>query len=475
MNSWVARALVFGSSGAVLVLEILAGRILAPYVGVSLETFTGIIGVVLAGIAVGASLGGWAGDRYGASRLVGPMLIAGGLLTWLSLPISRSLGNEFGDDTMAILVLSTTAFFLPAASLSAVPPMVVKLRLRDLESTGTVVGGLSAAGTVGALAGTFLTGFVLISALSTTTIVVGLGAGLVALGVAMHWRHLSLKAGLAVVMGVAGALGLTALTDSPCDHETDYACVTIEADPANSSGRSLILDRRRHAYVDLDDATNLDIRYIRLFADVADSLDPGPLAVLHLGGGGFSFPEYLQTVRPGGTDLVIEIDADLVEIARTELGLVTDASFEVQVDDARLGVAHLPDSSFDLVVGDAFSGSSVPWHLTTEEFLADIARVLEPGGIYMMNVIDGGSNRFARAEAATLATVFDHVAVILPNANISTARGVNQVFVASREPLPALDVDPVDGALAPGRIEEFIAGAEPLRDNFAPVDQLLRG
>ncbi|MGC1207692.1 MAG: fused MFS/spermidine synthase, partial [Ornithinimicrobium sp.] len=48
-----AQVLVFVSSAAVLVLEILAGRLLAPYVGISLETFTGIIGTILAGIAVG--------------------------------------------------------------------------------------------------------------------------------------------------------------------------------------------------------------------------------------------------------------------------------------------------------------------------------------------------------------------------------------------------------------------------------------
>ena len=54
----VARALVFFTSAVVLVLEILAGRLLAPYIGVTLETFTAIIGTVLAGIALGSWVGG---------------------------------------------------------------------------------------------------------------------------------------------------------------------------------------------------------------------------------------------------------------------------------------------------------------------------------------------------------------------------------------------------------------------------------
>ena len=154
VNAAIARALVAGSSAAVLVLEILAGRLLAPYVGVSLETFTGIIGIVLAGIATGAWAGGAIADQRDATPLIGAALAIGGGLTWLALPILSAFGPQFGDGTVAIIILSTAALFLPAAVLTAVSPMVAKLRLASLEDTGAVVGGLSAAGTLGALAGT---------------------------------------------------------------------------------------------------------------------------------------------------------------------------------------------------------------------------------------------------------------------------------------------------------------------------------
>ena len=61
---------MFVASGSVLVLETLAGRLLAPYVGVSLETFTGVIGVVLAGIAMGTWCGGRLADRFDPRALL---------------------------------------------------------------------------------------------------------------------------------------------------------------------------------------------------------------------------------------------------------------------------------------------------------------------------------------------------------------------------------------------------------------------
>lgn len=88
----VAAATVFVASGAVLVLEILAVRLLAPYVGLTLETTTSIIGAALAGIAVGAAAGGWIADRREPRHLVVWLLIGGGLLALLTVPVVRALG-----------------------------------------------------------------------------------------------------------------------------------------------------------------------------------------------------------------------------------------------------------------------------------------------------------------------------------------------------------------------------------------------
>ncbi len=476
-----AKALVFFASGAVLVLEILAGRLMAPYVGVSLETFTGIIGTMLAGIAVGATVGGRMADRTPPRQLLGPSLVIGGALSWLSLPILSALGPNVSSDPVSIVALTCFAFLAPATVLSAVSPMVAKLQLGSLDQTGSVIGSLSAAGTSGAIFATFFTGFVLAAALPSRPTVLALGALLVIVGSWLWFKLGSTKPHAIGAVFLLGAFGLGASSPTPCDHETAYACATVVADPERPSGRSLVLDDLRHSYVDLEDPTYLEFRYFRLFADVVDVIgsDGGELAggldVLNIGGAGFAFPRYIDATRPGSRSLVLEIDGEVVDIAQEELGLELDDDLQVIVGDARLALDDLEPASYDLVIGDAFGGRSVPWHLTTTEVIARIETLLRADGIYVMNVIDGGDSGYARAQLATLAEHFDNVQVIIPGGGVPRNTAANQILIASNVALPPLDVDPADGQLLDqAATADFIDGAQVLRDDFAPVDQLAK-
>ena len=173
----------------------------------------------------------------------------------------------------------TSIGFLPAATvLSAVPPAVVKLQLRDLASTGTTVGRLSAYGTAGAIVATFLTGFVLVAIGRRPHYQRGRapcgGRPRVVDHAAQNTAPLHRCCGhVDVSVRRSRARCATAL-DSPCDAQTTYYCVKIEADGARSGGRTLVLDDLRHSYVDLDDPTHLEFWYTRRFADVIDRLAP---------------------------------------------------------------------------------------------------------------------------------------------------------------------------------------------------------
>jgi spermidine synthase len=475
MSSRTATALVFGTSFCVLVLEILAGRLLAPLVGVSLETFTGIIGTVLAGIALGNAVGGRIADAGDPGRLVGPALLLAGVLAWLAPIIIATVEPVPTADPAVIVFLSAISFFAPAAVLSAVPPMVAKLRLDDLGETGRVVGSLSAAGTVGALAGTFLTGFVLVAVAPTRTIIVVVGLVLVIAGAMLTgWRQLAANpAAILLVVGAGvGAVAVPVL----CDAETDYSCVQLVADPGRPTGRSLVLNGLRNSYVDLDDPTYLEFRYMRLFADVVDGLPPGPVDSLHVGGAGLTFPRYVNADRPGSTATVLEIDDGLIDIAESDLGFEPAPDVVVALGDARLSVRDLDDDHYDLIVGDVFNGLTVPWHLTTREFVADLDRVLDPDGVVVANLIDGGDVDFARAELATYGERFEHVGLVVPPGGIEADRGRNLVMIASHRPLPSVEIDESDGRLlTDGETATLLVGADPLRDDYAPVDQLRLG
>ncbi|HEX6254350.1 MAG TPA: fused MFS/spermidine synthase [Euzebyales bacterium] len=483
MPALLASAIVFATSAGVLMLEILAGRLLAPYVGVTLETYTGVIGVVLAGIALGAWWGGRQADARDPRTMLGPVIAFGGLLALACLPLIRLFGPALaGRSPVSIVTLALLGFFAPATVLSAVTPMVVKIQLESLRETGRTVGRLSAISTAGALFGTFVTGFVLLAAFPTPPIVVALGSGIVAGGVGL-WAWLPRQESGSPTATMMGAVGLAAvglLLGTPCEHETAYFCATVLADEEVDSGRLLILDTLRHSYVDLDDPTHLEFSYARNVVDVVDAtLPPGALDAVHIGGGGFTLPRYLEATRPGSESLVLELDPELVRLARDELGLRTDPKLQVRTGDARLGLENVPDDSQDLVIGDAFGGLAVPWHLTTAEFAAEIHRVLRPGGVYVLNMIDHPPLAFARAEAATLGDVFDATAVIAPPERLAGDVGGNFVMVGT-DAVDAMAIQRQLDARGEGEqvitgasLDAFIGDAPVLTDAYAPVDQLL--
>jgi len=476
-----ARALVFVASAAVLVLEILAGRLLAPYVGVTLETFTGIIGVVLAGIATGAWLGGWAADRSDPRSLLAPALGLSGILAMLAPSMVDLLGPGMrGGGSVEIVLLTAGAFLLPATTLSAVTPIVVKLRLQSISETGSVVGSFSAIGTMGALAGTFVTGFVLLTAMPSRPLVIALGAVLLLTAVPLAFRGVSGRLGAVAAIALLLTAASITRTHGPCDTETSYFCARVEVDPARPTGRLLWLDTERHSYVDLEDPSYLDFRYAKVVADVVATLKPGPIEGGYIGGGGFTLPRYVSATRPGSSATVFEIDRALVRLAERDLGLQQGEGLRVEVGDGRLPLPSQPTGRFGLIVGDAFGGLSVPWHLTTREFLLEISRVLADDGVYVVNVIDYPPLGFARAEVATLLDVFPHVAVIAPAQSLWGDRGGNFVLVGARNSFDwsriqerILQRAGLEVVLTASDAARFVAGARVLRDDFAPVDQLL--
>jgi spermidine synthase len=256
----------------------------------------------------------------------------------------------------------------------------------------------------------------------------------------------------------------------------------VEVDPINTSGRLLLLNSARHSYVDLADPKHLEFAYTQWMGAFADLASPSGQAVraLHVGGGGFTMPRYVEATRPGSFNRVLELDGELVALDRAKLGVVPGPRLDVIVGDARISLHRQPDADFDLVVGDAFGHLAVPWHLTTTEFVTEIRRVLRPGGSYALNVIDTPPLGLIRSEVATIMAVFPYVAVVAPSWALTGQGGSNFVILASTAPLPlaalrertAALVDPAT-VLADADLSSFVDHAAVLTDDFAPVDQLL--
>lgn len=487
MVSFFAVSLAFVGSGCLLVLEIVAGRLLAPTLGVSLYTWTSVIGVVLAGVSLGNYLGGRVADRWPSRSALALVYVAGSLASVAVLGLVRYVDSlQLPSGAPAILQvvwLTTVLFFVPSTCMAAATPLLTRLSLHSVAEGGRVVGKIQAAAALGSIAGTFLTGFFLISAFGTRRIVAGVAVTLLVLAVLSRppWLRGRLVE-LGSLLVVIGALGWT--SHGRCLRESNYYCIRIvdvigpdkvaRVPRQARAFRGLYLDRLLHGAVDLDDPTVLFYSYERLYARAIQAQHPRGTRVsaFFVGGGPYTFPRWLETFYRGRI-VVAEIDPEVTRVVRSYLGLDRGSRIETQNADARRVLRTMPPGEeFELILGDAFDDFEVPYHLATRQFNDLVASHLEPNGLYLANVIDSVHFDFLRSELRTLRLTFPYVGLLAPPGAWPPKTGVraNYVIVAAkRVPQPALPVVPARA------VDAFVehGHAVVLTDDHAPVDQLL--
>lgn len=243
------------------------------------------------------------------------------------------------------------------------------------------------------------------------------------------------------------------------------------ADADRPGGWLLLLDRIRQSYVDLDDPGYLDFEYVQAFADVLDALPRGPLAVTHVGGGACTLARYVAATRPGSPQIVLEPDAALTALVRARLPFKRGTRVRIRPVGGRAGIAALAAASADVVVIDAFQGGRVPAELTTAEFVTDVARVLKPSGVLLVNVADGPPGVYVRRLGSTVRAVLPSALMIADPAVLKGRRFGNVVLAASPGALPVAAVTRAARAapfprrvLAGAALVTYTGGAAPLTD-----------
>ena len=181
-----ANATVFAASACVMLVELVAGRLISRHLGMSLYTWTSIIGVIMAGISLGNWLGGRLADRRAAPPLLAVLFLLSAAGCAAILPLNSLFGNleplRALPWTARIFAHVTLVFLGPAFLLGMVNPVVAKLALDMQEKAGRAVGGVFAWGAAGSILGTFATGFWLVPAFPASRILLVAAAGLALLG-----------------------------------------------------------------------------------------------------------------------------------------------------------------------------------------------------------------------------------------------------------------------------------------------------
>ncbi len=245
------------------------------------------------------------------------------------------------------------------------------------------------------------------------------------------------------------------------------------ADADRDGSWMLLVNGTPQSHVDLLDPTHLEFEYVRRMGHVLDLAGKAgtPLDVVHLGGGALTLPRYVAVTRPGSRQRVVEIDQPLTDLVREHLPLPRGARIRVRADDARAGLTATRTATADVVICDVFAGARTPAHLTSTEFASEAHRVLRPGGVYAANVADGPPLRFARAQVATLRSVFRTVCLLAEPSTLRGRRFGNLVALASDADLPVDGLvrrcakDPMPARVVHDRdLDRFAGTARPVHD-----------
>lgn len=492
-------AAVFLSSACGLVLEIVAGRLLAPYVGMSLYTWTAIIAVVLAGFSIGHWIGGSlagpeCGPEIGARRVALALAFAGasslGVLVLLRL-LSAPLLSAGLSPVLAIVLLAAALFLLPSLFVGIVSPILTKLAVDASPGRhGTAIGRMYALSAIGAIAGTLAAGYFFISWIGSTGTVIAVAATYVAL--ALGFGVLGRAGG--TVLGMIAIFGLgfgfagqqVRAFVSPCTIETDYYCIRID-DFARHAGRPsavMVLDHLAHGISDRDEPRLLFSTYLHFLDEYTRRrLDGAAPAALMIGGGALTLPRAWARDWPEARLLVAELDPGVTRAARDHMWAAPQPAIEVVHGDGRATVQALPrEARFDLMFADAFHDISIPSHLVTREFHREVRERLKPDGFYAVNVIEGGARpRFLASLVRTLQQEFAVVEVWLDTADARSVERINYVVIASARPSAddllrsTRGIQRAWARLPPAGMAARLdlADAPILTDDYAPVDRLL--
>jgi spermidine synthase len=501
---------VFLSSCCVMVIELVAGRMVARHLGTSIYTWTSVIGVILAGLALGNYVGGRIADRYPARPTL-CLLFALASATCVGITIANGLVGDWQSLwrlswPLRVALHVSLVFFLPAALLGTISPVVARMALGLGRATGHTLGSVYAWGVIGSIVGTFATGFFLISVMGTQRIVwvVATVLALTALAYLPRSRRAWSWAGVVIAAALlangpwswaesAGeSLSLRPAVDPDVlySEESRYSHVEVRRHPGTDDLRGLFLDRLLHTRVSMEDPLKDHYGYVSMFVELTH-LRPSadrPPSTLTIGGGGYVLSRYLQTTWPGQTHDVVEIDPAVTRASRAALGLPERTGFRILHEDGRVFVnrragavrSGAASPEYDVAYVDAVVDFAVPHQLTTVEFFAGLRTLIAEDGIVLVNLMDMPSNgRLLGAMIRTLEQVFPRVEVFLEGDLSRLAGDSRTTFVVWAGP-SEIDsgFDSRAGRSTAQRLDEtdriaFARGAVVLTDEHAAVEQLI--
>ena len=495
INKYILEISVFICGAVVMVFELVGSRVLAPYFGTSIYVWTSLIGIILGSLSLGYFLGGKVSDkRPRLNHLALIIFLSGAIIGFTILfkdPLLTFMFTKIDNIKVGSVAASLIIFTPASILLGMVSPYAAKLKIKSLDSSGSIVGNLYAISTTGSIVGTFLSGFYLIPRFGTNKLLFILAATLLAVSAALTGKKFINQKVFVLAIFLLGWLIADRFSsffmlkkEGVIDVDTGYNRIWIydyQDQKTKNNIRVMSMNSIVHSLMALNknELAEGEVEYYVKYYHLASYFNANFKKTLMLGGAGYSYPKDYLRKYPSATIDVVEIDPMTTELARKYFNLKENPRLRIFHEDGRVYLNRTSES-YDAIFIDAFtSTNSVPYQLTTRESVKKEYDILNDNGIVIVNLIssiEGKNGRFLRAQYKTYKSLFPQVYLFSVNDIDDGSQVQNFILTAlkSNEPQSFKSEDP-DLNEYLGRLwkKEIIEDMPIITDDYAPVDSYI--
>lgn len=485
----------FMSGFSVMVVELVAARVITPFVGSSVYTWTSVIGMVLLGLSIGSYLGGYLIDKYKSTKTLSWFFFLSSfsvcLIPFILKYISYFVLIDFSI-LSRVLLISLVLFLLPSVFLGCLYPSILKLYSKEIEHLGKKSGTISCLWSLGSISGTFLTGFYLVGAIGSSNIFFMIAGILFLLAFLFFvsskqrtYKRFALFLALTTLI-LTNFCFIGARDENKkiiFNSESDYYKIAVvRGAVAGEVFKILFLDFGTHSAERIDgedmDAYTAIYPVFSVFKNEIKD-------IFAIGGGSYTIAKNFSEFYENSNITVSEIDPEVTKTAEDFFDLA-QYPIKTVIGDARVFLNE-NQTKYDIIFGDAYNSFiSVPWHLTTYEFNELAKARLKEDGLYAVNfisAIEGENAAFFESMLATFKKTFNNFYIFAYGVERSVPQnivliGVNSENEISHSELIKKVIKIKNGKRLFYKIisKDSLKNAQQpqiLTDNFAPVEKLM--
>lgn len=486
MNKYKLEITVFLSGALTMILELIAARILSPYVGSSNLIWTTIIGIMLTSMSIGYWFGGKMADKNKENdiKILSNYLlisaIATSIIPILEVVFIDVLSQMSSNLILVAIICATVTFGIPSFLLATVSPIAVKIKNNSMNHIGATSGKISSLSTIGSIFGTFFAGFILIPNLGVRNIILGCSILLWILSIYLFNKkdkkyYILMIVELVIIIGLnllGGYLFQVKNPEITRDIDSEYSRIWVtNVNAGENTYKTLQVDTGLESYIN-QTTGEMGATYLYYY-DLFEYYNKEAKDALMIGGAAYTYPMHYLKKYENKTIDVVEIDKTMTEIAEEEFGLdKNNPNLGLITQDGR-SYLNYNEKKYDTVFIDAFKGLNAPFELTTYEAMQKVYNSLNENGTVITNIIssiEGDESDFIKYEYSTYKAVFDEVKVFKVNPNRLDDEEQNLILVGIKgNGNINADIEEKYSELLSNEIKDFNSDKSIVTDDYAPI------